>query len=414
MKKILHTTLLLAGTWFIARGQLSATADTLSSPGLADRAYWAALLYRIAYPVAEALSNEQLKARMPIEKAPGYGLNAARVTHLEAIGRTVAGVAPWLQLPDDQTEEGIARRKLRLFLLEGLPHIVDPDSPDYLNFETEYQPIVDAAFLAHGFLRAPEALWEPLDSLTKRRFIHAFQSLRTRKAWYSNWLLFSGITEAFLMQAGAGYDPVRMDYAYRKFKEWYVGDGWYQDGEHFAMDYYNSYVIHPMLTDMLRIMVAHRLLPQSEYEQAVRRMVRYAVQQERMISPEGTFPITGRSITYRNAAFQALGQVVLQGKLPEDVAPAQVRGALTEVTHRLFDAPGTFDSAGWLQLGLAGHQPDIADTYTSTGSLYLCTTGFLPLGLPASHPFWTDPPVDWTSKKAWAGKPVKKDYKVDY
>ena len=78
-----------------------------------------------------------------------------------------------------------------------------------------------------------------------------------------------------------------------------------------------------------------------------------------------------------------------------------------------FEAEGTFDEKGWLQLGFAGHQPDAADTYISTGSLYLCTFGFLPLGLPASDPFWTTPAAEWTSQKAWSGKSFKKDYHVD-
>jgi hypothetical protein len=56
----------------------------------------------------------------------------------------------------------------------------------------------------------------------------------------------------------------------------------------------------------------------------------------------------------------------------------------------------------------------VADIYTSTGSLYMATLGFLDLGLPATHAFWTDPPADWTSRKAWSGQPLKKDYKVEY
>lgn len=50
-------------------------------------------------------------------------------------------------------------------------------------------------------------------------------------------------------------------------------------------------------------------------------------------------------------------------------------------------------------LGFNGHQPECADGYTSTGSLYMATLSFLPLGLPADDPFWTDAYADWTSKK---------------
>ena len=45
---------------------------------------------------------------------------------------------------------------------------------------------------------------------------------------------------------------------------------------------------------------------------------------------------------------------------------------------------GNFDEHGWLTLGFAGHQPQIAERYISTGSLYLCSTVFTALGLPAT------------------------------
>ena len=71
--------------------------------------------------------------------------------------------------------------------------------------------------------------------------------------------------------------------------------------------------------------------------------------------------------------------------------PAQARAALDAVIRRTLDAPGTFDADGWLQIGLCGHQPGVGERYISTGSLYLATTAFLPLGLPPDDPFWIGP-----------------------
>ena len=117
------------------------------------------------------------------------------------------------------------RNQLRTEALKGLVHAVDPNSPDYLNFRKGGQSVIDAAYMAQAFLRAPKALWEPLDSLTKKRFIEEFKSLRTRKAAYNNWLIFAGLAEAFLLKINAGYDPAPIDYAYHEMQEWYVGDG---------------------------------------------------------------------------------------------------------------------------------------------------------------------------------------------
>lgn len=119
-------------------------------------------------------------------------------------------------------------------------------------------------------------------------------------------------------------------------------------------------------------------------------------------------------MTYRTAAFQSLADVALREKLPAHVKPAQVRCALTAVHRNMYEGNQNFDANGWLVLGFNGHQPECADGYTSTGSLYMATLSFLPLGLPADNAFWTDPAEDWTSKKAWKGEQLHKDYKVEY
>ncbi|MNT80212.1 hypothetical protein D3C72_2196440 [compost metagenome] len=82
--------------------------------------------------------------------------------------------------------------------------------------------------------------------------------------------------------------------------------------------------------------------------------------------------------------------------------------------RRMFDSCSNFDQKGWLLLGFCGGQPEVADTYTSTGSLYMTTLSFLPLGLSVNDPFWTNKPEDWTTKKAWQGQAFKKDYKIGY
>ena len=395
-------------------GQQQKGKSIALSSGADDRLYWAKLLYKIAYPIVHNLAEGTLTKNMPLETPPKYSLKVQKITYMEAIGRTMSGIAPWLALPDDNTTESVMRKQLRTDLLRGLPRCVDPQSPDYLNFRTEQQPIVDAAFMAHGFLRAPQTLWQPLDEVTKKRFVEEFMSLRDRKAGFNNWLLFSGIIETFLMSIGEKYDPVRIDVAIKKMQEWYVGDGWYSDGPHFCMDYYNSFVIHPMLVDILKVTSEKKFSDKKDYDLAVKRMVRYSEFLERVISPEGTYPAFGRSITYRTSIFQALAQTALMEQLPEHVTPAQVRCGLTKVMQNMFDKDQNFDKNNWLVLGFNGSQQMIADTYTSTGSLYMATMGFLPLGLPATNRFWTDAPADWTAKKAWSGQPTKKDYKVEY
>jgi len=115
-------------------------------------------------------------------------------------------------------------------------------------------------------------------------------------------------------------------------------------------------------------------------------------------------------LAYRFGVFQLLGQMSLRQELPEKVVPAQVRSAMTAVIKRMIEKPDTFDEDGWLTIGFVGHQPDIGERYISTGSLYLCATGLLPLGLSEETPFWQGKEEKWTAKKIWSGKNFESDH----
>ena len=365
-------------------------------------------MVRLADPVLTNLANGTLKQRMPLEQAAGADRRS--VTHLEALGRLMAGIAPWIELPADATPEGRARARYAALAHRAIARAVDPSSPDLLNFTRDRQPLVDAAFLAQAILRAPRTLCDGFDDATKRRVIAALQSTRGIVPGFNNWLLFSAIIEAALKSLGADWDRVRVDYALRQHEAWYKGDGAYGDGPDFHWDYYNSFVIHPMLVDVLDACRHESPAWMDIAVRVERRARRYAAIQERMIAPDGSFPPIGRSIAYRFGAFHLLAQSALRRALPEGVSPAQVRSALTAVIRRAIDAPGTFDADGWLQIGFCGHQPGIGESYISTGSLYLCAVGLLPLGLAPADAFWSSAPSPWTSVRAWSGQSFPIDH----
>jgi len=341
------------------------------------------------------------------------------VTYMECFGRLMAGLSPWLTLPDDDSAEGRTRKQLRDWALESYVHSVNPKSPDYLLWRKEGQPLVDSAYFSNALMRAPKQLWVPLDKTTKARIVEELKLLRRVSAPYNNWLLFAAMNEAFLLSIGEQFDPLRINLAVKKINEWYAGDGWYSDGEQFHYDYYNSYVIHPMLVEILEVLVKSGTTlgdrPSQElYDQALMRMQRYADHLERMISPDGAHPPIGRSLTYRTAAFQPLALLAWRKKLPEKLSEGQVRSALTAVHKRIFANPTNFTKDGYLTIGFAGHQPELGDFYSNNGSMYITTESFLPLGLPAADSFWTAAAEAWTTKKAFANDKFNKDYPVKY
>ncbi len=414
---ILLSTILLFFSYNTIKGQDNKSEDMKLKPekqysnqGIEDRTDWIKVLTRIADPVLLALSETKLKETMPVECAAGREEYAREVTHLEAFGRVIAGIAPWLELGADETQEGKLRKKYIDLAIRSLINAVDPDSPDFMNFNRYAQPLVDAAFLAHALIRSPRELWGNLNSLSKKNLVAALKSTRVIKPYYSNWLLFSAMVEAALLKFDGNWDAMRVDYALRQHELWYKGDGIYGDGPEFHFDYYNSFVIQPMMLDIIRTMEEMGQRSPISYEVVLQRAKRYAAIQERLISPEGTFPAIGRSLAYRFGAFQLLGQIALMHELPDELHPASVRSALTAVIKQMIQAPGTFDENGWLKIGFCGHQPAIGESYISTGSLYLCTVGLLPLGLPENDKFWTTPAMDWTAKRIWSGKDEKADH----
>lgn len=385
------------------------------NPKSCDRDYWVGQAYKMARPVLENMAHGKLQQNMLTEFSPSFDNRNRKVVFMETFGRLMAGIAPWLALPDDGSDEAKQRKQLRDWALASYRNAVDPSSPDYLCWGVSDQNLVDAAYIAESFLRAYDTLWQPLDSLTKRRYFQEFQRLRRIDPPYTNWLLFASTIESFLAKAGGGCDNFRVNMACRKVEEWYVGDGWYADGPVFAFDYYSSYVFHAMYLETLQAMIDAKVNTRIDYnkyfDRALKRAQKYAIILERFISPEGTFPVIGRSTPYRLAAMQPLALLAWYQKMPKELSNGQVRTALTQVMHRMFDHQNNYNQKGFLTIGFCGSQPETADWYTNNGSLYMTSLAFMPLGLPANHPFWTDAPQPWTQVKAWNGKPFPKDHR---
>lgn len=376
-----------------------------------DRQVWADLCYKISQPVLENMSKGNFQKDFPLELSPKWDGRDTKVAYLETFARLMAGISPWLALPDDGTPEGKQRKQLHEWAIQAYKNAVDPNSPDKITWLTNTsQPLCDASYLVESFMRAPEATWGQLDEVTKKRYIEGLKSLRTIRPAYNNWLLFRAMVEVFFMSIGEDVDEYALSVGLQKMSEWYLSDGWYSDGPEYAMDYYNSYVMHPMMVEVVEMCKKHKFSTPISLDLAVKRMNRFNTILERFISPEGAYPAVGRSVIYRMGAFQTLAMSAWKYGLPKDLTNGSVRSALTCVMKRMFAVDGNFDDKGYLRLGFTGHQPNLANYYSNNGSLYMTSLVFMPLGLPADHPFWTAPAEPWTSQKAWSGQEFPEDY----
>lgn len=356
------------------------------------RDYWVSSLVKIAEPILSDFLGD--KHNMPRRNIK----DGRNVCYLEALGRTVCGIAPWLEVNLPDGKEKNLQKKCILMAQNAIKNATDPSHPLFIDFGEDCQNVVDAAFLAQGILRAPKVLWNDFDEITKKNIIDCMKVQRKFKPGYCNWLCFSAIIEIFLQFAGEPtWDAMRVDYAVKTHETWYKGDGFYGDGPEFHLDYYNSFVIHPMLIDILRNDKSNGwekyngIMP--EYAS------KFAHHLEELIMPDGTYPILGRSSCYRYGAFHALAQAMLLED--KSFSFGAVRCAMDALIRKTQSAPDMFDDNGFLNIGIYGYQPQYANSYINTGSLYLCTTVFLPLGLSPDAEFWTAPCEEWTQKKIW-------------
>lgn len=332
-----------------------------------DRKVWADLCYKIARPVLENMSKGNFQKDFTLELSPKWDGRDTRVAYLEAFARLMAGISPWIALPDDGTPEGAQRKQLHTWAIQAYKNAVDPNNPDHITWLCNVaQPLCDASYLVESFMRAPEATWNQLDNVTKQRYIDGLKSLRTISPAYNNWLLFRCMVEAFFMSIGEEYDGYVMTVGLRKMSEWYLSDGWYSDGPEFAMDYYNAYAMHPMMVEVVEICKKHNFPTPVSLDLAVKRMNRYNEIIERFISPEGAYPAVGRSVIYRMGAFQTLAMSAWKYGLPESLSNGGVRSALTAVMKRMFAVDATSPTRAICSSALQDISPDLPTTIQTT------------------------------------------------
>jgi len=415
MKLVIKTLVFTFFTLALGLGSVAAQKKikTIKTATLTDRQVWLNEMDKMVRPIIYNLAKDSLRLVMPKVTSIHVDNKEQRikVQYVEVLGRVLSGIAPWLQLEGGSIAEIALRKEYRTWAIQGLKNSLDSNAKDFMNYDIGGQQLVDASYVALAFIRAPW-LWENLDKKNQTLMMKSIATTRKFKPVFSNWLLFSAVNEAFMAKFGYDWDVMRVDYALQQMEQWYVGDGMYKDGSSYAFDYYNSYVIHPYLGTLVDVIGEKTNAYNAMFDKIRKRNERYAIIQERLINTDGTYPATGRSIVYRGGAFHHLADMTYKKLLPKQLSPAQVRCALTAVIKKTLESPTTYKN-GWLTIGLYGNQPNLGDFYNNQGSPYLCSNIFLPLGLPETDPFWSNPPAKWSAQKIWSGEDFPNDHSVD-
>lgn len=249
--------------------------------------------------------------------------------------------------------------------------------------EDRSQPLVEAASIAFALRITKPLLWDRLDDAVRQRAAAWLGDALTAEAWPCNWELFPVTVAGFL--ASAGYEPdasrKAIDRGLERIEQWYVGEGWYTDGDGRKFDYYNGWAMHlyPVL---------HAWLAQDEglTDLYGGRLSRHLEDYARLFGADGAPMHQGRSLTYRFATTAPLWLGALTGHTP--LPPGETRRLASGALKYFLDR-GAVDSHGLLTLGWHGPDPAVLQSYSGPASPYWASKGFLGLLLPADHAVWT-------------------------
>ena len=129
-------------------------------PQKTDREVWVDIMYQMAEPVMKNMAEGKLQQVMDtangnknLELSPTWDNRDKKVAYMEAFRRLLAGLAPWLNLADDDTPESAKRKQLREWTRKAIINAVDPNSPDRLGWENGGQTLVDGAYVVEGLFR---------------------------------------------------------------------------------------------------------------------------------------------------------------------------------------------------------------------------------------------------------------------
>ncbi|GGA99141.1 hypothetical protein GCM10011491_29240 [Brucella endophytica] len=342
------------------------------------------------------LSGNPLKSRADIKRAvadsfapllPYFSPGGARVrlgaaaahfdrtaADLEGFARPLWGIAP-LALSGDAFEHWPLFAK-------GLANGTDQRHPEYWgDVRDKDQRLVELAAIGFALRLAPQHLWEPLDDAQKANVARYLLDARERTYADNNWKFFRIMVDMALDHLGIPFNRALTDSYQRELEGFYLGDGWYRDGNYRRVDHYIAFAMH-----FYGLIYAKLCKPGDVYGDRYRERARlFAKDFRAWFDEDGGVLAFGRSMTYRFACGSFWGALAFAD---EEALPwGEIKGLYLRHLRWWADKP-IADCDGILSIGYGYPQLTMSESYNSAGSPYWAFKAFLPLALPEEHPFW--------------------------
>lgn len=337
------------------------------------RAHWEAIADRLLDGAARYSSPSGALIDFPSPEP------ATKPTGLEGFARTFLLAA--IRIAGDDGRDRALIERYRKALDAG----VDPNGPETWPALTDHSgPTVEAAAIAVGLQIARPWLWDGLDRRTRTRMIDWFSGEKGCWCADNNHVLLGATIAAFVESAGGEVRRGEVDQALDRMEDWYVGDGWYSDGEGRRFDHYNAWTFHFYPFFICQLAGARLDGRRAVYRERLRM---FLGGYQHLFGADGAPLIQGRSLTYRWGVAAPFWMAHLEGV--DALSAGRTRRLCSGVVKYFLDAGVGAD--GTLGLGWFGDDGGILQSYNVAGSPHWASKGFLGLLLPADHEVWTAP-----------------------
>ncbi|MFK0003766.1 DUF2264 domain-containing protein [Paenarthrobacter sp. NPDC090522] len=265
-----------------------------------------------------------------------------------------------------------------------------PGSPEeWLPISDRSQPIVEAASIVLGLQLTKPWLWDTLSTAEQVQVAGWLQGSSDSTCVDNNWVLFQVLIAEFLAGAGFEYNAGQIEHGLERLEDWYVGGGWYRDGDNNGtgdfFDYYCGWALHLYPVLWSEFAAGRHPGADAKGELYRTRLAAFLEDHLAFFGANGAPVFQGRSLIYRYAAVAPLflGEAICATPLN----PGQTRRIASGAAKYFLDN-GAYDG-GLPSLGWFGAFEPMTQEYSGPASPYWTSKAFVGLLLPADHPVWT-------------------------
>lgn len=334
-----------------------------------------ALMLELLNPLKPHYSSGCAKLRIG-ETLAHYDAGAA---DMEAVCRPLWALVPFWAGGEEETGEHRFFEIYRRALASG----TDPNDEEYWGKCGAFdQRFVEMASIGFGLMYAPSILWEPLSARQKKNLADYLRQINQHPLPVCNWILFAVLVNIGLKKVSEEYDEELTERYLDGLETFYLGDGWYCDGDSGQKDYYISFAIH-----YYSLLYADRMREEdpARCQRFRERAMIFTKQFIYWFDTDGDAVPFGRSLTYRFAQIVFFSACLLTGLEPLPVPV--MKGLIVRHLQAWLKRP-IFDRDVILTIGYSYPNLTMAERYNAFGSPYWGMKAFAFLALPRDHAFW--------------------------